>query len=52
MSARNGDRSRYHRARKQKIARRTRTRELLEGEATQQKSLNRAPATAPRSVPA
>jgi hypothetical protein len=29
MSALNGDKSRYHRERKQKIARRTRTRELL-----------------------
>jgi hypothetical protein len=30
MSARNGDRSRFHRERKQKIARRKRTQELLE----------------------
>jgi len=30
MSAKNGDKSRYHRERKQKIARRKRTRELLE----------------------
>ena len=30
MSARNGDKSRYHRERKQKIARRKRTHELLE----------------------
>ena len=52
MSARNGDRSRYHRERKQKIARRTRTRELLEREATHKKSANRGPSTAPRSVPA
>ncbi|HXZ40901.1 MAG TPA: hypothetical protein VEG68_09170 [Terriglobales bacterium] len=29
MSARNGDKSRYNRERKQKIARRQRTRELL-----------------------
>lgn len=29
MSARNGDKSRFHRERKQKIARRRRTRELL-----------------------
>jgi hypothetical protein len=29
MSARNGDKSRYHRERKQKIARRQRTHELL-----------------------
>jgi hypothetical protein len=30
MSAINGDKSRYHRGRKQKIARRQRTREMLE----------------------
>ncbi len=30
MSARNGDKSRYHRERKQKIARRKRTQELIE----------------------
>lgn len=34
MSSRNGDRSRFHRERKQKIARRKRTRELLERETT------------------
>ena len=50
MSARNGDRSRYHRERKQKIARRMRNRELLERETTQQQSTNRAPSTAPKSV--
>lgn len=37
MSARNGDRSRFHRERKQKIARRMRTRELLKHAATQRK---------------
>jgi hypothetical protein len=37
MSARNGDRSRFHRERKQKIARRKRTRELLNPEAMQAK---------------
>ena len=31
MSSTNGDRSRFHRLRKQKIARRKRTRELLMG---------------------
>jgi hypothetical protein len=46
MSKINGDKSRYHRERKQKIARRQRTRELLK-QATQPK-----PAAAPRSVPA
>ena len=30
MSARNGDKSRFHRERKQKIARRKRTQELLD----------------------
>jgi hypothetical protein len=29
MSARNGDKSRFHRERKQKIARRTRNREMM-----------------------
>ena len=33
MSARNGDKSRFHRERKQKIARRKRTQELLRGTA-------------------
>jgi hypothetical protein len=37
MSARNGDKSRFHRQRKQKIARRKRTRELLKSAATQAK---------------
>jgi len=37
MSARNGDRSRFHRERKQKIARRKRTHELLERVAKAQK---------------
>jgi hypothetical protein len=52
MSARNGDRSRFHRVRKQKIARRKRTHELLESAAAQAKAANRAPATVHRSVPA
>jgi hypothetical protein len=52
MSAINGDKSRYHRERKQKIARRKRTRELLERAPHQQKSVKRPPAIAPRSVPA
>jgi hypothetical protein len=50
MSSLNGDKSRYHRERKQKIARRKRTRELLERPATQGKSVNRPPAMAPKSV--
>ena len=38
MSALNGDKSRYHRERKQKIARRQRTRELLKREVVEPKS--------------
>jgi hypothetical protein len=38
MSAINGDKSRFHRERKQKIARRKRTRELLNMAAAQAKS--------------
>lgn len=51
MSARNGDRSRYHRERKQKIARRKRTHELLERGATQRKAVKDA-AAGPKSVSA
>lgn len=51
MSARNGDRSRYHRERKQKIARRKRTHELLKRGATQRKAV-KAAAAAPKSVSA
>ncbi len=40
MSARNGDRSRFHRERKQKIARRKRTRELLKHVAVQRKPVD------------
>jgi len=39
MSARNGDRSRFHRERKQKIARRKRTKELLKGTVTRPRSV-------------
>lgn len=38
MSALNGDKSRYHRERKQKIARRARTRELLKRPGVQRKA--------------
>jgi hypothetical protein len=38
MSALNGDKSRFHRKRKQKIARRKQTRELLKREATEPRS--------------
>jgi hypothetical protein len=37
MSARNGDKSRFHRERKQKIARRKRTLELLQSTKTEAK---------------
>jgi hypothetical protein len=52
MSSRNGDRSRFHRERKQKIARRKRTRELMESAAPQAKSVKRAPAMTSRPVTA
>ena len=52
MSAINGDKSRYHRERKQKIARRKRTRELLERAPHRQKNVKSPPAIAPRTVPA
>jgi len=44
MSAINGDKSRFHRERKQKIARRKRTRELLNMAAVQPKSKARSAA--------
>jgi len=52
MSARNGDRSRFHRERKQKIARRKRTRELLKGAVTRPKSAVKAAAPRLATVPA
>ena len=52
MSALNGDKSRYHRERKQKIARRQRTRELLKREATERKSVNVSARTRSGSVSA
>ncbi|MGB9233752.1 MAG: hypothetical protein WCC04_05005 [Terriglobales bacterium] len=52
MSSMNGDKSRYHRERKQKIARRKRTRELLERAATQNKSLQSPHAIEPKPVTA
>jgi len=48
MSARNGDKSRFNRDRKQKIARRKRTQELLERAAKALKSVR----AQPRSVSA
>ncbi len=52
MSALNGDKSRYHRERKQKIARRQRTRELLKREAAERKSADSSARAKPRSVSA
>lgn len=52
MSARNGDKSRFHRERKQKIARRKRTRELLERPAVAPGTPQNAVRTRPQSVSA
>jgi len=52
MSARNGDKSRFHRNRKQKIARRKRTHELLGGAAKAPKSADTSARAQPRSVSA
>ena len=52
MSARNGDKSRYHRERKQKIARRQRTYELLKREAGERKSVDPSARAKPRPVSA
>lgn len=48
MSAINGDKSRFNRERKQKIARRKRTRELLNMETAQSKSKTRSTAKSAR----
>ncbi len=52
MSAINGDKSRFNRQRKQKIARRKRTRELLNRAAIQNKPAGAADGVKPRSVTA
>jgi len=52
MSARNGDKSRFNRERKQKIARRKRTYELLERAPKARKSADTAGRAQPRSVSA
>jgi hypothetical protein len=52
MSARNGDKSRFHRERKQKIARRTRTRELLRHSGKQHKSTDVGTGATPKAVSA
>ena len=52
MSARNGDKSRFNRERKQKIARRQRTRELLKRAAAERKSVDPSVHAKPQSVSA
>ena len=52
MSARNGDKSRFHRERKQKIARRKRTHELLEHAAKARKQGDTSARVQPRPVSA
>ena len=52
MSARNGDKSRFHRERKQKIARRKRTHELLERAAKKLPPGDTSVRAQPRSVSA
>ncbi|HET7205910.1 MAG TPA: hypothetical protein VFI95_04945 [Terriglobales bacterium] len=52
MSARNGDKSRFHRERKQKIARRKRTQELLQRVGTAGRSAKVTVGARQRSEPA
>jgi hypothetical protein len=52
MSARNGDKSRFNRERKQKIARRKRTHELLEHSKKARKSADSTVRAQPRPVSA
>jgi hypothetical protein len=52
MSALNGDKSRFNRERKKKIARRKRTQELLERAAKARKPEESSSRAQPRSVPA
>ena len=52
MSARNGDRSRFHRLRKQKIVRRKRTHELLKHLSALSKSGGSRTTTGPKAVAA
>ena len=51
MSAINGDKSRFHRERKQKIARRKRTRELLNMESAHPKSKSRSKPKSTKASP-
>jgi len=52
MSARNGDKSRFNRERKQKIARRKRTHELVQRAAKARESADAAVRAQPRSASA
>jgi len=52
MSAINGDKARFNRIRKQKIARRKRKHELLNPAVVPAKAADAPPRTAPRSEPA
>jgi hypothetical protein len=52
MSALNGDKSRFNRLRKQKIARRKRTRELLKNGRSQAESVDTSSRAKQQSVPA
>ena len=52
MSARNGDKSRFHRERKQKIARRKRTQELLDRAAMAPNTAETTGRAQPKSVSA
>ncbi|MGA8867368.1 MAG: hypothetical protein WB510_10395 [Candidatus Sulfotelmatobacter sp.] len=52
MSGINGDKSRFHRERKQKIARRKRTRELLKGQAERLNPASGATDSKPKAVSA
>jgi hypothetical protein len=52
MSARNGDKSRFHRERKQKIARRKRAHDLLESAAKTHKAEGTSARVQPRAVSA
>jgi hypothetical protein len=52
MSARNGDKSRFNRVRKQNIARRKRTQELMERAVKSRKPEDASTRVQPQSVPA
>ena len=52
MSARNGDKSRFNRERKQKLARRKHTQELMQRIAKARESADATVRAQPRSVPA